>query len=273
MTQLRAPLALKAPLTLNEEEEASKLSSNVSKDIRVDRRKPSRKPPATATAKSTKVRGPMLATVVIENSNKPPQIAVVKPSERRKKSQSSSSSGSGGSSLSKIRSQSHVVLAAPALGGDTEKAVEPTPRPAAQRSNTAPVAAKPRRKQSAMDMTKQSPPPPADKIRATRSTPRLQSTLQATDPLPPMPNTAPLPAVSTLDLPPRRRKPTPTYYSIASDSTRLGEIPMDRWAVPPDFDRMSVLNREAERNGWPIDPQEARPKRNGFLRLFGRRSS
>ena len=94
------------------------------------------------------------------------------------------------------------------------------------------------------------------------------------DVLPPLPYPAPLNNPVQPDLP-RRRKPTPTYYSIASDNTRLGEIPLHKWAVPYDFDQMSVLNREAEKNGWPAnDPgygaEEGRKRRWGLRRLFGR---
>jgi len=74
--------------------------------------------------------------------------------------------------------------------------------------------------------------------------------------------------------PRNRRKDTPTYYSIASDSTKLGEIPLHKWAVPFDFDAMSLMNKEAELNGWPVCPldgeeEDGRKKRRfGLLRIF-----
>ena len=110
----------------------------------------------------------------------------------------------------------------------------------------------------------------AEVLRATRSTPWLESTLQhPAEPLPPL---AP---IAIPRLPARPRKPTPTYYSIASDATKLGEIPLHKWAVPYDFDQASVLNKEAARNGWPmnkLENQDGRKKRFGFFRLFGRKN-
>jgi hypothetical protein len=67
-----------------------------------------------------------------------------------------------------------------------------------------------------------------------------------------------------------------SVYSFASTSTKLGEIPLHKWAEPFDFDAMSVANREAARHGWPaydIDGS-ALQRRQGFLgRLFRRKES
>jgi hypothetical protein len=68
----------------------------------------------------------------------------------------------------------------------------------------------------------------------------------------------------------------PTYYSIASDQTKLGEIPLHKWAEPYDFDQMSMLNREAYNNGWPLNQlgtQEPKRKRFGLGRLFGKKAA
>ena len=63
---------------------------------------------------------------------------------------------------------------------------------------------------------------------------------------------------------------------MASDTTKIGEIPLHKWAVPYDFEQMSILNREAERNGWPLnqldESQVNRKKKFGLFRLFGRKS-
>lgn len=99
---------------------------------------------------------------------------------------------------------------------------------------------------------------------------------------PPQPVTGRLPdfpaaAAPDFQAPPtatrRRRKPsiTPTMYSIATDSTKLGEIPVHKWAVPYDFERMARLNEEAERYGWPypeLDEVEEKKGRFAFLRIF-----
>ncbi|TKA43615.1 hypothetical protein B0A54_05397 [Friedmanniomyces endolithicus] len=147
----------------------------------------------------SRVRGPMLARVTIENSSQRSQIAVVKSGERKKKSISSTLS----------RGQSDVPTAAPATPSRTKPLLEDNP-----------------------------------------------------------------------SRPTRQRKPTPTFYSIASDGTKLGEIPLHKWAVPFDFDAMSLMNREAERDGWPVGQldgggggeERGRKKRFGFLRGLWRKS-
>ena len=224
----------------------------------------------------TKVRGPMLARVVIADSAKPSQIALVKPGDRRKKSSYSAST----TSLPRARSDSSTAARTPLQTPPPEYSREDVPRPQAHRSVTSPEVAKPRRKQSATNIAVPTVPWKGEALRATRSTPRLESTLlRHVDPLPPMPNTAPLVAADVPAMPPllprRREKPTPTYYSIASNTTKLGEIPMHKWAEPYDFDKMSVLNREAYKSGWPLNQlenQQNRKKRFGLFRLFGRRS-
>lgn len=69
----------------------------------------------------------------------------------------------------------------------------------------------------------------------------------------------------------RSRKPTPTYYSAETTSTKIGEIPMCKWAEPYDFEAMSMLNAQAAASGWPIadlDSVQAKRKKGGLFRLF-----
>ncbi|KAF2747557.1 hypothetical protein M011DRAFT_402192, partial [Sporormia fimetaria CBS 119925] len=83
-------------------------------------------------------------------------------------------------------------------------------------------------------------------------------------------------AASPSPLSPFRRrddKPTPSTYTFASDSTKLGEIPMRHWNVPFDHAEAERLNREAAVNGYPIGGAqtagvEGRKRRGlfGFLR-------
>ena len=221
----------------------------------------------------TKVRGPMIARVVIADSAKPSQIAMVKPGERRKKS---TSSGSGSSSLSKAPSEQSTAATTPLPTPPPRYTPLELPRPVPQRSNTAPDVPKPRRKHSTGNVAAQRQHMDDTVRRAAKSTSQLETTLRRqVEPLPPMPNTAPLPHMhSTTDLP-RRRKPTPTYYSVASDSTKIGEIPMHKWTTPYDFDQMSVLNRQAYESGWPNNQLGGgnKKKRFGFSRLFGGKNS
>lgn len=133
------------------------------------------------------------------------------------------------------------------------------------------------------------PPRREEQRQAARSTPRLQTTAEvvpapAYEP-PFLPSQTTMHALnpaaqSTPALPTRRRKQTPTYYSMASDSTRLGEIPLHKWNRQPDFDVMSLMNREAVEKGWPagelgagseVDGDEGRKRGWGLRRLFGRK--
>ena len=67
-------------------------------------------------------------------------------------------------------------------------------------------------------------------------------------------------------------------YTFASDSTKLGEIPMDKWNVPFDFAAMERANREAALKpvpGVPVGLQgdtEGKGRRRGFWALFKKKS-
>ncbi|KAK1817457.1 hypothetical protein LTR12_008098 [Friedmanniomyces endolithicus] len=233
----------------------------------------------------SRVRGPMLARVTIENSSQRSQIAVVKPGERKKKT--SSSALSRGQSEVPSGGSTPLALPPPPYREVAEQPLQPT-QPSGLRSNTSPSdLQKSRSKQSAL-----SPAIPhqhlqrPEALRATVSTPRLHSAPQPDThhplPLPQQLRTKPL-LENDSSRPTRSRKPTPTFYSIASDGTKLGEIPLHKWAVPLDFDAMSLMNREAERDGWPVGQLEdgsggggggekgMRKKRFGFLRGLWRK--
>ncbi|KAF7191559.1 hypothetical protein HII31_07061 [Pseudocercospora fuligena] len=230
--------------------------------VSTDRR--SRK--TAASPKRRRVRGPMLARVVIADSNKPGEVAMVRPGERKKKRSSSGTS-------SKAQSCISLALPAPLPPPPPQySAVEPAKRPQHHRASTHPEKRLPQPKSSSTDVSTMQERTRPDALRATRSTPRLERTTQEyPDPVPEIP--APLPGAKPME--PRRRlqKPTPTLYSIASDSTKLGEIPLHKWSEPVDFDAMSLANKEAMKNGWPVmdaDLTGQKKKRGGFLRLFRR---
>ncbi|KAF3004812.1 hypothetical protein E8E13_003521 [Curvularia kusanoi] len=60
----------------------------------------------------------------------------------------------------------------------------------------------------------------------------------------PNPN-LPTPAPLATHLKRRLDKATPSQYTFASDSTKLGEIPETRWAQPFDYERAEMLNNMA----------------------------
>lgn len=192
-------------------------------------------------------------------------MAMVRPGNGKKKSHSSLAT------LSKSQSRSSLAQPTLRVSQSVEKLPELPARPEYHRAQTLPLEEpRPRRKQSAIDLGRSSRPARQEVLRATKSTSRLnhRSDMEA-EPLPPLPNTAPLPAFNR-----RTRKETPTYHSMQTNSTRLGEIPLHKWAEQYDFDAMSRLNREAEKNGWPwsdLDNTQEKKKRGlGIFRLFRR---
>lgn len=260
MTQVRPRLSITERPHVERNGRADGNDSNLSSNRR--RRNVSQEP--------TRVRAPMIARVVIADSTKPSQIAMVKPGERRKKSTSSSS---GSSSLSKAPSDSSTAATTPLPTPPPTYTPLDLPRPVPHRSQTTPDVPKPRRKQSTGNVAAQHHSRDENVRRAARSTPQLEYTLpQELEAIPPMPNTAPLPRARSPST--RRREPASMYYSIVSDSTKMGEIPMHKWSTPYDFDKMSTLNRQAYENGWPQNQLGGgkQKKRFGFSRLFGGRS-
>ncbi|QIX00147.1 hypothetical protein AMS68_005664 [Peltaster fructicola] len=206
------------------------------------------KPAYRGRVKQTKIRGPTIARVTVEDSSKRSQLAVVKP---KKKSPSSSTSN-----LTKTASRSSSTTAV------SSSVFRRPPQQRANSSSALPKEARTTRPTQRAQMSKSSPDLPLP----------VQPKHDQPQPLPPVP------AVPRLPLNNTRRRDTPTMYSIATDSTKLGEIPLHRWAVPYDFDTMSTLNREAMQSGWPLTDLDGKavfkPKRRfGFFRLFKRKET
>lgn len=79
--------------------------------------------------------------------------------------------------------------------------------------------------------------------------------------------------------PARRRldKVTPSSYTFASDSTKLGEIPQRNWTTPWDWEEAERLNQEAVAVGYPVAGEEAKvgkgdAKKKGLFRWMKRGS-
>lgn len=203
--------------------------------------------------KPARIRGPTLARITIQGAQSS-QIALVKPVERRNKSASMSD-------LSKVRSGVSTPLSRPSPHADA--LIAPQPRPMAIRSHTLPGAPRPRGKQSTsrIDVTSQHP------ARKDMHRAGAQSTFGLAQLRTSKPDTGPVPAMG-----PQHRSPIPTYYSVASNGTKLGEIPLHKWAEHFDFDAMSAVNRETENNEWPlVDLTDRKKRRFNFLGMFRRK--
>jgi hypothetical protein len=67
-------------------------------------------------------------------------------------------------------------------------------------------------------------------------------------------------------------KITPSSYTFASDSTKLGEIPQKNWTTPFNYEEAERLNAEALVHGYPT-PAAAAPKPKKGLFKFLRRGT
>jgi len=93
---------------------------------------------------------------------------------------------------------------------------------------------------------------PAPKLPSFSHTPRRHTAPQQKT-WSPSPRSEKHSAAPPVSLPVRRRvdKLTPSAYTFASDSTKLGEIPQRSWTTPWDYDEADRLNHEA-RTAVPI---------------------
>jgi hypothetical protein len=72
----------------------------------------------------------------------------------------------------------------------------------------------------------------------------------------------------------RLDKATPSTYTFASDSTKLGEIPQRNWATPWDYEEAERLNAEAAMVGYPAAPivVDEKGKKKGIFKFLRRGS-
>ncbi|KAK4896299.1 hypothetical protein LTR27_005821 [Elasticomyces elasticus] len=190
--------------------------------------------------KHRRIQGPILARVVIADSSKPSQIAMVKPE-------------SAPSARSTPPPCDAVQMTA-SVGRLTERCCDDSLVMTKPYQQLHPVL-----KASPKEITRSADVAKASKVQLHSSSPDECA--------PPVAYTS-KPPLETNDR--RRRKATPTYYSIASDGTKLGEMPLHKWPVPFDFDEMSITNKQAELDGYPaclMGDVDGKKKRFGFLRL------
>ncbi|KAK5710360.1 hypothetical protein LTR17_018957 [Elasticomyces elasticus] len=206
--------------------------------------------------KHRKIQGPILARVVIADSSKPSQIAMVKPGERKRKpvSPEASRNNSKAPSVRGTPPPYDAVQMSASVGRLTERCYDNSLVMTNPYQQPHPVL-----KASPKEITRS-----ADVAKASK----LQLHISSPDECAPPVAYPSKPPLETNDR--RRRKATPTYYSIASDGTKLGEIPLHKWPVPFDFDEMSITNKQAEFDGYPAcrpGDGDGKKKRFGFLRL------
>ncbi|KAK5686160.1 hypothetical protein LTS10_002274 [Elasticomyces elasticus] len=203
--------------------------------------------------KHRRIQGPILARVVIADSSKPSQISMVKPGERKRKPVSSEASRNNSKAPSTPPPYDAVQMTTSA-GRLRELYCDNSLIMTNPYQQPHPVLkASPKEITTSADVAK------ASKLQLHSSSPDGCAPAVAYRSKPPL---------ETSDH--RRRKATPTYYSIASDGTKLGEIPLHKWPVPFDFDEMSITNKQAELDGYPAcrsDDVDGKKKRFGFLRL------
>jgi hypothetical protein len=209
----------------------------------------SRQPPAAHTVDSDcKVR------MVHLSSASEPQLAIVRsrPRNRRTTSSSSSSSQSGNCTARTPPPAYSSPHPSPPLSPPSSHMAHPFPQQAY------PVV------------------PPQTPRPQNQFLPSQQQFLYPTpSPSPSPPQPMPSPAYSAPILRRRADKATPSTFTFASDSTKLGEIPMNKWNIPFNYAEMQRLNEEyyAGSSNVTFD-QEYKPKRPGlFGRMFGKKKA
>jgi hypothetical protein len=229
-----------------------------------------KKPSNRSPTKHARKRRPTLARVMIENSSIPSQIAMVRPSESRK--QRSATHSRSSSEPPKSHSGSTPAASALELPMLPPPYFPSDPLP----KQAAPIANKPPRHQhSTASLSKPRALPP-------HVMPKHESlvTLAYKDSPPSASPGVSKPkltsSASRPDLHKARLLRPNTIYSIDSaqtGSTKLGEIPMRKWAEPWDYEAAEKANMEALAGGWPVNTgkDSQAPKKAGWKRWFGRR--
>jgi hypothetical protein len=238
---------------------------------RVQDNKTKPKPRPRTSTKDVRKRQPKLALVMIENSSIPSQIAMVRPSEARK--QRSTTHSRSSSEAPKSHSEPTPAASNPEL---------PTPPPPYFPSNTPPKQAvsylskPPRHQTSSISLLKPHITPKHDSPSPlpVEGLSPLSGAMYSSAKVMPSPSRTNI--RNPADPKPQRIRPD-TYYSIDSartGSTKLGEIPMKKWAEPWDYEAAERANAAALASGWPTNTDEGltKSKQGGWKRWFGRRA-
>jgi hypothetical protein len=227
-----------------------------------------KKPNHDSPTKHNKKRQPTLARVMIENSSVPSQIAMVRSSEARKqrttthlRSSTEPRKPHGGFTPS-VSILELMNPPPPYLTSDTM-------------SKQAPSPSKPHRHQQySVSLSKPRTPPQQE---THKPLPHEASTTPFDGPLHSKVNiTIPTSQTNLRNSSDFKYRHRPdTFYSTGSartGSTKLGEIPMERWMEPWDHEAAEKANEVALASGWPIseEARSTRPTKFGWRRWFGR---
>ncbi|KAL5380792.1 hypothetical protein DPSP01_007593 [Paraphaeosphaeria sporulosa] len=242
--------------------------------LQLHRRSESRGDPEKKKRSSSRQRsqGPTVTRVSVKTigttgSSKQTQLAMVRPRNARKGSMSSSS-GSSKAPSTNVSSPYTTPPRSPPLPEYSPNDPFPPPKaPATKGNSTAP-----KKPALSIDTGRPTtwPQPKATKAAAFTNSLPTPPEYFAMKSLPPH---LPLPfSNATYNIPRRRAdKPTPSTYTFASDSTKLGEIPQRNWTVPFNYEEAERLNAEAVVKGHPVTraPADQKAKtRKGLRSLF-----
>lgn len=206
------------------------------------------------TSSRARTNGPVITRMPIRSSNQA-QLVVLRPRNTRKSSLSSSSSTKSPSTTTHTP-YSTSPIGSP-LGSPLPQYAKKDPFP--PQKHTGKAKSTSQKRTDSMDAHR--PSPTAWPHVATD----VSMPLHLPPPRLPSPQKSPPPHERNT-LKRRMDKVTPSTYTFASDSTKLGEIPQRNWIKPFDYEEAERLNQEALVNGYPLPMVEGKPKKKG---LFG----
>ncbi|KAJ4290862.1 hypothetical protein N0V90_010058 [Kalmusia sp. IMI 367209] len=215
--------------------------------------------------------GPTATRVSVRGSTQT-QLAMVRPRNTRKGSTSSSSSTSWSKTASSGVDSPYITPPrSPPLPQYSAKDPFPLQKAPADKNNNLPI----KKTAGTVDATRPTTWPQRKAVKKvpfanTMPTPQEYFAMKELPPHLPPPF-ANMPTALTTGIPRRRTdKPTPSTYTFASDSTKLGEIPQRNWTVPWNYDEAERMNAEAAVKGYPVaTPVEQKAKtRKGLRSLF-----
>jgi hypothetical protein len=240
--------------------------------LQLHRRPESKTDPERKKRSSSRQRsqGPTVTRVSVKTSgsSKQTQLAMVRPRNARKGSTSSSSTGSSKTPSTSVSSPYTTPPRSPPLPEYSPNDPFP-PQKAPVVKNNSTASKKPMLSANTGRPTTWPQPKVTKPAPFTNTLPTSEEYF-AMKSLPPH---LPLPFSNATHSVPRRRidKHTPSTYTFASDSTKLGEIPQRNWTVPFNYEQAERLNAEAAVKGHPVTTASADQKtktRKGLRSLF-----